>query len=444
MPLPTPPLPLDAIVARAERLLALSPADVTSIAWIESARGTALDSARARRADSGLARAVTVRLRLAGRTGSARTDGAEPGELEMALRLALAGARAAAPSPDGALGAAGPEPERLGGLVDPEITGLDAGSAAARLERLADKRTTLRLRWTDARVAVVGSFHRPRAAAATEVTLEARTGRRPGSGFAAATARSFRDLAERALIERARALEAPAVVESGELGARPLLLSPEAAAVLVEALARRALAASSRPPAGEDAAGELRFGPSIALADLPLDGPGAPFPFDLDGVARRSLDFVERGRRLAIAYDLDLAARAGATPLGHGLAADDAWPLHLCLHPGAASEDELLAASAGGLRIGSLEELDVAGERPFAFSAIARSVRRIGEDGRLGEAIPPLRWSSSLLEVFGSVEALGSRLVAWAPRPFDGLGAPRAPAARLAPLRGLSSRPQDR
>ncbi|KAB2950949.1 MAG: hypothetical protein F9K18_14650, partial [Thermoanaerobaculia bacterium] len=81
---------LDRIVSGAERLLARSPADATLVVWSERRSGTALESARARRAESADGREVVVRVRVAGRTGSARTDGAGSGELESALRSAMA------------------------------------------------------------------------------------------------------------------------------------------------------------------------------------------------------------------------------------------------------------------------------------------------------------------------------------------------------------------
>jgi len=428
VPAAGPLLPLDEILARSERLVGRSPADATSVAWLERSVGSAIESARTRRAERPAARTVAVRVRLSGRTGFARGEMADPGALEMLLRLALADARAAAPSPDWDTASTAGEVATLPELHDPAIEELEPGAAGALLAELAGKRATLRLRWTDLRLAVASSFHPPRALRATEATLEARTGRRPGSGFAAATRRRLADLGVERLVEAARALEAPAIANDAPPAGVPLLLAPEAAVVLVEAYARRALG-SARAGLGQEGAAPA---PAVALADEPLAAGGAPLPFDLDGAPRRARELVRDGRQLAVALDLDLAARAGLAPTGHGLASDEAWPLHLALAPGSQPETALGARAEGGVRIGALEELAVELAPPYRFRAVARSLRRIGPGGALGDALAPLVWSGDLAGCFAAIAATADASVAWATLPVDGLGACRAPAALLA------------
>ncbi len=430
------PLPLDEILARAQHLVERSPADLTTIAWLECTRGAALESARSRRAERAPGRAVVVRTRLAGRTGVARGEAADAGSLETLLRLAMADARAAEPSPDWATAAAA-EVETLGGLHDPALEELEPGAAGALLQRLAEKRATLRLRWTDLRLVVAASSHPPRALRATEATLEARTGRRPGSGFAAATRRRLADLDLAALVATARSLEAPALTEGVPAPGAPVVLAPEAAVALVEACARRVLA-TRRFDSGS--AATLDWSPAVVLTDEPLAPGGAPLPFDLDGVPKRARDFVRGGAFTGHALDLELAARSGGATTGHGLAGDEAWPLHLALAPGALSEEALRAEAVGGVRVGGLEELRVEAGAPFRFRAVARSLRRIESEGRLGDAMAPLVFSGTLEGCFAALAATADQVVVWAPLPTDGLGACRAPAARLAGHGGFSPR----
>jgi predicted Zn-dependent protease len=282
------------------------------------------------------------------------------------------------------------------------------------------------------RLAVAASFHPPRALRATEATIEARTGRRPGSGFAARTRRRFDDLEIERLVAAAHALEAPAIENQVPEAGAPMVLAPEAAAVLVDAYGRRCLGTRLAAPGGE---GEPLPGggtaAAVTLTDEPLLAEGAALPFDLDGVPKRRLELAREGRQLAAATDLDLAARSGRTCTGHGAASDEAWPLHLALAPGANPEAELRRRAAGGLRVGALEELAVELGAPFRFRAVARSLRRIGADGELGDALAPLVWSGDLKGCFAAVEATGDRVIAWAPEPIDGLGACRAPAVLL-------------
>jgi len=434
---------LEQIVERAERLVALSPADATAVLWSEGRRGGAVESARVRRAEAGAPKSLRVRVRLHGRTGIARAEPGEVGELQAALRAALADARCQDPSPDWETAAASGGLAPLDGLHDPEVAALEPEGAQAMLRALAERRATLRLRWSERRLVVASSFHTTRAATLTSLTLEARTGRRPGSGFAAATSRTLAGLDPRGVLARAQALEARVVDHGGAAGALPLLIAPEAAATLADAFSRSVLSGRSRLErlAGTEA-GPFPLAESVTLVDEPLLPVGAPLPFDLDGTPKRRRVFVERGRSRGAAFDLELAALAGDHTTGHGMGGDDAWPAHLEIVPGGAGEPELAGRAAGGLRIGSLEEFAVDPGRSLGFRAIARSVRRIEADGTLGAALPPLSWQGRLATLFAAVEEVGRDLVAWMPRDTD-LGAMRAPALRLAPTGGLSPRRGD-
>jgi len=432
MPVDVAALPLEEIVTRAERLVALSPADQTQVLWSEGRLASVLEGARVRRVESGRPNSVRVRVRAFGRTGVARAESAEVGELQQALRAAMADARCRDASPDWDLAATGGETVPIEGLHDPELAALEPPAAQEMLRNLAPRNATLRLRWSERRLAVISSFHPARAAALTTVSLAARTGRRPGSGFAAATARSLQALAAPSLIERARSLEAGAVERTDVESPAHLVLSPEATATLIDAFARQVLSGGSRlrRRSEETGSGPWPISESITLVDEPLQAWGAPLPFDLDGMPKRRRIFVEAGRPRGAAFDLELAAAAGERPTGHGLGGDDAWPTHLEVVAGAETEEELRRRSGGGLRIGSLEDLSLDPTGSLELRATARSLRRIGAAGELGDALPPMSWTAHLAEVLARVSGVGRERVSWMPRDSD-LGAVRAVPLRL-------------
>jgi predicted Zn-dependent protease len=261
--------PLAEIAERAERLLALSPADATSIAWIESSDGEVVESSRTRRAGTESRRSVLFRVRVGGRTGRSRAESAHPGDLQRSLRAALADARCAEPTPDWALEAARREPAVLDGLADPAIADLAAPAAQRELQGRAQRPSALRLRWGETRFAITASFHPTRAAALTAATFEARTGRRPGSGFAASSARSLAALDIDRLLATARDLEAEAVEPDAVRPGIPAVLAPEAVAMLVDSLARHALNGARRLAGGK--APDLRLPEALRIVDEPLD-----------------------------------------------------------------------------------------------------------------------------------------------------------------------------
>ena len=438
-------LPLAEITERAERLVRISPADSTIVTWLEGRRSSVVESARSRRADEAPFRTVVVRVREGRRTGLARAEAGTRGELEATLRQALAVARAATISSDWVWPAEGAAPALNGGLCDPELAALAPAAMQTRLAALADKRTTLRAAWSESRVAVAATGRPTRAAAATELALEARTGRRPGSGFAAGAARRLEGLPWSGLLERARALEAGEITEELPAAGSPAVLSPETAAVLVESLARE-LFSGRRFLAGEGPLAdpsERRHLPDwFHLADDPLDPAAIPFPFDLDGVLTHRRELVREGELAGPALDIELASRCGRTSTAQGLASDDAFPCHPQLGAGELEERELLARAAGGIRIGSVEGFRCFTGPGLPFAATARSVRRIGDGGALGAALPPLTWRGRLLDLWTHVEGLGRERAVWEPQALvTGFGATVAPAVLLSDAGELGPSP---
>ena len=425
--MPGKSLPLDVVAERAAQLAARSTADAVSIAWLETDEGTASAGPRGRHAVLEPRRSVAVRVRAGGRTGVARSDSSDTGELDATLRAALADARIAEPSPDWPLGATTIEPVAAGG-VDPDLGALTAAGAQQALPAKLGGRSSLRLDWRDARLVVAASFHPLRAQRFTSASFRARIGRRPGSGFVARTAPALAALAIDELVESGRALEAAATAEELPAAGSPLVLAGEAALVLLDAFARRALGGRARLERG--AVWPYSIAAVLTFDDEVIDGAAPVSRFDFDGCARSKRRFVEAGVVRGAALDLELAARAGEPTTGHGLAADDAWPQHLAVLSGERGEAALRAAAANGVRIGSLERFAIEPGEELPFRALARNLRKIGSDGSLGTALPPAVWSGSLREVLSSVVEVGREAVVWAPdaRSF---GALRSPALRL-------------
>ena len=424
-------LSLAEMVERSEHLLRLSPADATIVSWIESSSNLALDSARSRRAETAATRTVVVRVREGRRTGLARAESSDVGELQATLRQALAGARAASISPDWEWPRGSDEPvpvAELSPLHDPEIALLVPPAALQRLQQISDRRSSLRCHWSEQALVVAANGRPTRAASATEISLEARTGRRPGSGFAAASSRTLTGLAIEALVARAQALQAIEISEELPEPGAPAVLAPEAAVALLELVARevfsgRRFVAGQGPLA--DPAERRALAPGVRLVDEPGNLLALGFPFDLDGILKRRRELVHDGELAGPVLDLELAARCGRLSTGHGVAGEDAIPGHPQWLPGEADEIDLLRRSEGGIRIGSIENLRCLPGPGLPFSGVARSVRRIGVDGVLAAALPPLIWRGRLLELLGLVDGVARHRVLWIP------GMHRSPA--LAP-----------
>ncbi len=429
-------LPLADIVDRCEHLLRLSPSDSTIVSWIETTANLATESARSRRLDASAGRIVVVRVREGRRSGLARSEASDVGELQATLRQALALARAASISPDWEWPRGGEEPPveaSLDALFDDEVAGLAPPAAQQRLQRLSDRQSTLRCSWSEQSLVVAASGRPTRAARATEIGLEARTGRRPGSGFAAASSRTLRDLPFDRLVARAQSLQASEITEAIPDRQAPAVLAPEAAVALLELVARevfsgRRFVAGQGPLA--DPTERRTLSPLVRLVDEPGDLAMFGFPFDYDGLAKRRRELVHDGELAGPVLDLELAARCGRHSTGHGVAGEDATPGHPQWLAGEESEADLLLRTAGGIRIGSIENLRCLPGPGLPFRGVARSVRRIGDNGKLEAALPPLIWTGKVLDLLAAVDGAARDRALWIPAPHRAPAV--APALRLA------------
>ncbi|HEX4959219.1 MAG TPA: metallopeptidase TldD-related protein [Thermoanaerobaculia bacterium] len=410
---PDGPVPLAEIVARLERLLAGSPADVTEISWLEVRRGQESNGKRRRDTYELNERAVLFRVREAGRTGLHRTSVSTPSDLENALRDALAQARLAAPSPDLLAIPGGDAAVDGRSLCDPEIATMTPGKARDLLQRLAGRGETARIGWSEGRIAVANSRGLRRAADVTSAWMEVVCDRQPGAGRAAAASRSLAGLDPQKVFARARRRSGPPDVVPPPAEPVPMMLSQEATAALLEVLNRQAFTSESFHSGASflrEGLGQPAFHAAVNLRDDPTDPRGLPFPFDLLGAAARPVDLVTGGVARTPAIDDRLSRALSLPPTPQRVSPDEAVPGHLFLLPGEAAEDDLLGAADGGLWVAALEPLEVYDPHALRFRAVARGVRRI-DGGALGRSLPDLVWEDDLKRVLSRVLAVGSDLV---------------------------------
>jgi predicted Zn-dependent protease len=436
---PFPWVPLTEMESRFRSVLAASVAEETELVWLEcERRQVATRTVRSAPPATPHERTVLVRVIDSGRLGQHRTVACDTGELEGAVRHALAQARVNPalaspfhfPSPEPPLAVAA-------SLDDRALRELDEPGAVRRLQALVSRHELASLRWTVGRVAIFNSRGMARLQAFTAATLTVSCGRRPGAGRAERSARSLAGLAAAEVVATARAVHAtagPVATEVPPVG--PALLSPLAVAALLDLLNRTALSAR----AYREGVSVLRqhlgvqvFDRRFALRDDATDMAGLPFPFDLEGTSKRPVDLVVDGKPSTPALDQRQAAIIGLAATGNAISGDDARAEHLAMQPGDADEANLRQAADGGLWVGWIEAAECFDPAHGGFRALLRGVRQI-RDGVLAEAVPDLVWEDSLMHVFAALPAIGSELVTLARGTF---GATRAPAMVVPALHNL-------
>ena len=418
MTLPTlTDLPIAEIAARLTAAVERSPADETSITWIEDraqSAGSGDQGGGAAVALTGRRISVETRVRERGRVGLHRTGALDAGGLDAAVRLALGQARLCPSGPP--LPMPGPSASGSGGLNDPAISDLDPATARDLLAAGREASETLRLDWHELRLAVANSRGLARSVTATSATLDARCGDGPGAGRAVGSARSLAALVAPLVVERARARRAGngESVNSAPPTGGPFLLSPEAVASLVRLFAASALSSRTvldRVSFLTDRFGQRVFAPAFHLFDDGGDADGLPFPCDTDGWPKRRVALVEAGNVDSPAIDPELGRALGRTPTPHAVAADESRPGNLFVPAGEADEAALLAAADGGWAVGALDDLVCHQPTRGRFRARACGVRRI-EGGRLAGAAEDFAWEGGFEQIFGDgLRAVGNERV---------------------------------
>jgi predicted Zn-dependent protease len=216
----------------------------------------------------------------------------------------------------------------------------------------------------------------------------------------------------RLALERAQAAREPIDVAPG---VHDVLLQPAAVKEILEWLAFTAFGARSildgtSPLAGR--VGEAVFGENVTIVDDPIsaDGGSTPRPFDGWGVPSRPVVLVEGGVARGCVSDTITAARLGAPSTGHGPDPgdeDDPVPAHLRLAAGDAPRESLVARLERGLVVTRFHYVNgLLDTRRALMTGLTRDgVYRV-EDGRVAGAARNLRWTQSIIEAFGRIEAI--------------------------------------
>ncbi len=429
-------IPFDQVSSAFERVLAASPADETEMVWFERKYST-VSSAGDRRDSTGRPR-LTVLLRVieGGRQGWHRTDSSQANELETGMRQALALAKVQPKIKKRPVLPTDKRDLRFSAkLLDRRVSDLDSRRARELLRDWCGRDLRGHLDWSETRLAIFNSHGLRRSAATSELTFEAACDR---GGRAGGSARSLKALGAEAICDRARRCCGQGT--SGEMppGRVPVLLAPEGTIALLNVLNTFALAGRTYLDGTSFLVRHRNlqvFDQSIHLLDDGHRLPGVPFPFDLEGSPKRPLELIAKGQPSTVALNQYQGAEAGMRPTAQAVGGQDALFGNLFLLPGEASEEEVLAAADGGIRIGWLDPPECFEPSQLRIRTVARCVHRI-ENGRLGAALPDLVWEESLLRALARLRSIGNEMVVHS-TPTTPLGAIAAPAIVLADAEGF-------
>ncbi len=164
--------------------------------------------------------------------------------------------------------------------------------------------------------------------------------------------------------------------------------------------------------------GEKLFGENITIVDDPrsaADG-AVPRPFDSEGVPSQRVVLVERGVARGYVSDTLTAARLGTRSTGHAPHigedfAEGPIPTHLRLEPGDVPRADLPKVLGRGLLVTRFHYVNgLLDTRNATMTGLTRDGLYVVKDGEPGRAARNLRWTQSMLEALGRVDAIAREL----------------------------------
>ncbi len=237
--------------------------------------------------------------------------------------------------------------------------------------------------------------------------------------------------------DRIDPLEAGAAAAAGVPGRSPLelpggparvLLGPQAVATFAATLAYIGLGAvgpggtvgpfgmTTSPPRQPSAGTELApmLSRLVSFKDDARDPAGLPAAFDCAGWPKRRVALIEAGHPAGVVHDVRTAMLAGTDPTGH--TAPPGWrfgsgpsPSHLIVAAGDQDVNALRQRVDDGLVIERVDYVRVVQPRQGLVTGTTRDGTRLVRGGRVIGPVPQFRFTIGLVELFRSIEAVGSQ-----------------------------------
>lgn len=159
--------------------------------------------------------------------------------------------------------------------------------------------------------------------------------------------------------------------------------------------------------------GQQVMSPLVTIWDDGMDPRGLMSPFDAEGTPRRKVTFIERGVVRDVVHDTASARRAGCESTGHATAFGR-WnagpmPQNMLLAAGDRTREEIIGSTRNGVLVTRFHYTHA----PEPIRVVATGTTRDGtyliRDGQLVARLRNLRFTESMIDAFGRVDAVGDQ-----------------------------------
>lgn len=257
-----------------------------------------------------------------------------------------------------------------------------------------------------------------------------------GTGWGEASSHATGDVdverVARTAADKAARNQDPAAADPGVY---EVILEPPAAAMLVEYLAYMGMGAKQVMD-GESfltsRAGEIVAAESITIADDVFDDRSVGIGFDFEGVPKKAVTVIDRGRAVGPVTDLRTAAALGLSSSGHASGSTEfgPYPFNTVLRAGDASREDLIAGVANGILVTRLHYVNVLDRPSTLLTGMTRDGTFRIRAGEIAEPVRNFRFSQSVLAALAATVEIGDDATAFAPD-YGSFGSNVAPSLRV-------------
>lgn len=233
-----------------------------------------------------------------------------------------------------------------------------------------------------------------------------------GTGYADFLSRDIADIDPKALGEEAA--ERCCLSENArELppGEYEVVLTPYAVSDMIRFLGYLGFTASSLQEGRSFLSGRLGervVGENISIWDDAFDTATLNMPFDLEGVAKRRVSFIEEGVATGVVYDSYAAHKEGLLSTGHASRARGGMPANLVMAPGDSSLAEMVKSTKRGIYITRFHYTHCPDPVKVIMTGTTRDGTYFIENGEIKHPIKNLRLTDSVLRVFSHVSLISA------------------------------------
>jgi predicted Zn-dependent protease len=201
----------------------------------------------------------------------------------------------------------------------------------------------------------------------------------------------------------------PADIEAGK---HTLIMQPAAGAELLMFFIWSGFEAKAADEGRNFLRGKLgqQIGPeTITIRSNPAEPRCFSEPFQRDGLASRTISWVDKGRLANMVYSRFWAKKQGKAPTGE--------PANIIMDGGTASVDEMVASTERGLLVTRFWYIRTVDPMKPLFTGMTRDGLFQIKDGRIVGPVNNMRFNENPLDMLGRIEAMGppQRTGEWVP-----------------------------